>query len=88
MRIAVVGLGAIGSQVLWQLSQQSGIEVHGYETHYPGHPTAGAGGENRLFWNLELLEPKYAPIMVRAAEAWQRLERVRLVGRCVTRPAC
>lgn len=75
MRIAVVGLGAIGSQVLWQLSQQPGVEVHGYETHYPGHPTAGAGGENRLFWNLELSEPQYAPIVVRAAEAWQRLER-------------
>lgn len=75
MRIAVVGLGAIGSQVLWQLSQQAGIEVHGYETHYPGHPTAGAGGDNRLFWNVELSEPKYAPIIVRAGEAWDRLER-------------
>ncbi len=75
MKIAVVGLGAIGSQVLWQLSQHSGIEVHGYETHYPGHPTAGAGGDSRLFWNLELAEPKYAPIIVRAGQAWDRLEQ-------------
>lgn len=74
MKIAVVGLGAIGSQVLWQLSRQPGVEVHGYETHYPGHPTAGAGGDSRLFWNLELSEPKYAPIIVRAGEAWNRLE--------------
>lgn len=75
MKIAVVGLGAIGSQVLWQLSQEAGVEVHGYETHYPGHPTAGAGGDSRVFWNVELSEPKYAPIIVRAGEAWERLER-------------
>lgn len=75
MKIAVVGLGAIGSQVLWQLSQQPGLRVHGYETHYPGHPTAGAGGDSRLFWNLELSEPKYVPIVVRAGEAWERFER-------------
>ena len=74
MKIAVVGLGAIGSQVLWQLSMQPGVEAHGYETHYPGHQTAGAGGGSRLFWNVELSEPKYAPIIVRAGEAWRRLE--------------
>lgn len=75
MKIAVIGLGAIGSQVLWQLSQVPGVEAHGYETHYPGHPTAGAGGDSRLFWNVELSEPKYAPIIVRAGEAWSRLEQ-------------
>lgn len=74
MKIAVVGLGAIGSQVLWQLSRIPELEVHGFDTHYPGHSTAGAGGESRLYWNLELEEPKYAPLIVRARELWRTLE--------------
>lgn len=74
MKIAVVGLGAIGSQVLWQLSKLPGIEAHGYDSHYPGHPTAGAGGDSRLFWNLELKEPAYAPLIVRAGQLWKELE--------------
>jgi sarcosine oxidase len=74
MKIAVVGLGAIGSQVLWQLSRIPGVEVHGYDTNYPGHSAAGAGGDNRIFWNLELAELDYAPLIVRAAELWKELE--------------
>lgn len=74
MKIAVVGLGAIGSQVLWQLSKRSGLEVHGFDTHFPGHPQAGAGGESRLFWNLEVSEPEYSALIVRAARAWRQLE--------------
>lgn len=75
MRIAVVGLGAIGSQVLRALATHSGVEAHGFETHFPGHPTAGAGGENRVYWNLELVDPGYSPLIVRAREAWARLEQ-------------
>ena len=76
MRIAVVGLGAIGSQVLWQLSKRNGIDVHGFDSAYPGHPTAGAGGDSRLFWNLELAEPDYVPLIRRAAALWGELEQV------------
>lgn len=75
MKVAVVGLGAIGSQVLWQLSKHAGTEVHGFDTAYPGHPTAGAGGDSRLFWNLELSAPSYVPLIRRAAELWRELER-------------
>jgi len=31
MRVAVIGLGAIGAQVLWQLSRVDGVEVHGFD---------------------------------------------------------
>lgn len=74
MRVAVVGLGAIGSQVLWQLSRRKDVEVHGFDTAYPGHPTAGAGGDNRLFWNLELSTPAYIPLIRRAATLWDELQ--------------
>lgn len=74
MRVAVIGLGAIGAQVLWQLSRVDGVEVHGFDKEYPGHPSAGVGGESRLFWNLEMTEPAYVPLIERAAVAWRELE--------------
>lgn len=75
MRIAVVGLGAIGAQTLWALSRRPGIEVHGFESGYIGHPFAGAGGEGRLFRKLELTTPGYLPVVSRADELWDALEQ-------------
>lgn len=74
MIVAVIGLGAIGAQVLWQLSRLEGVEVHGFDKEYPGHPSAGVGGESRLFWNLEMAEPAYVPLIERASVAWRELE--------------
>lgn len=74
MKIAVVGLGAIGAQVLWSLSKRPGIEVHGFEGGYIGHPLAGAGGEGRLFRNLELTTSGYMPFVKRSDELWDELE--------------
>ncbi|WP_156940867.1 FAD-dependent oxidoreductase [Halomonas halodenitrificans] len=74
MKVAVIGLGAIGIQVLWQLSRINGVEAHGFDKAYPGHPSAGAGGESRLYWNMELVEPSYIPLIERAAAAWKKLE--------------
>ena len=76
MKIAVIGLGAVGVQVLWQLSRLSNVEVHGFDTAYPGHSMAGAGGESRLFWNLELAEPAYTPLIERASAVWRELEDI------------
>ena len=74
MKIGVVGLGAIGAQVLWSLSKRAGVEVHGFESGYIGHPLAGAGGEGRLFRNLELTTMGYMPIVKRSNELWEELE--------------
>lgn len=76
MRVAVIGLGAVGIQVLWQLSRCDGVEVYGFDAAYPGHSMAGAGGESRLFWNLELAELAYTPLIQHAADAWRELEGV------------
>lgn len=74
MKVAVVGLGAVGVQVLWQLSRIPEVEAHGFETAYPGHPDAGAGGESRLFRHFELDDPAYEPLTARADELWFDLE--------------
>ncbi|UQN15121.1 FAD-dependent oxidoreductase [Gulosibacter sp. ACHW.36C] len=75
MKIAVIGVGAIGSQVLWQLSQRPGVEAHGFESGYIGHPFAGAGGEGRLYRNFELTTEAYMPIVRAASGAWAELEQ-------------
>lgn len=74
MKIGVVGLGAVGAQVLWSLSKRPEVEAHGFERGYIAHPFAGAGGEGRLFRNLELTTMGYMPIIKRADELWEELE--------------
>jgi len=74
LRVAVVGLGAVGSQVLWQLSRRSDVDVHGFESSYAGHPEAGAGGESRLYRNFEMDDPAYEAVINRADALWHELE--------------
>jgi sarcosine oxidase len=64
----------MGSQVLWQLSKR-GVNVTGFETYAPGHSRGAAGGENRLFRNIELEHPGYSPIMARADYLWGELQK-------------
>lgn len=71
-RVAVVGLGTMGSQVLWQLSR-SGVDTTGFELHAPGHPYGAAGGETRLYRNVEIQDLRYLPIVDRADELWRDL---------------
>lgn len=73
-RIAVIGLGAIGAQALWQLSQHEGIEVDGYEMHSIGHGLGASGGDGRVFRTIQYEDPAYVPLIQRAEDIWQRLE--------------
>lgn len=72
-RIAVIGTGTIGSQVLWQLARQ-GVDPVGYELYSPGHPRGAAGGESRLFRYIELENMRYLPVVERANQLWNELE--------------
>lgn len=47
-RIAVVGLGAVGSMTLWQLAAR-GTDVTGFDAQTIGSDRTGFGGETRLF---------------------------------------
>jgi sarcosine oxidase len=74
MKVAVVGVGTMGAQVLWQLSKR-GVDITGFETYAPGHSRGAAGGENRLFRNVELEEPGYSPVIRRADRIWEELQQ-------------
>ena len=73
-KVAVVGLGTMGAQCLWQLSRRR-IDVHGYETYAPGHARGAAGGDNRLFRTIELEDSRFSPIVARADELWDELQK-------------
>jgi sarcosine oxidase len=72
-RVAVIGVGTVGSQVLWQLSRRN-CDATGYELYSPGHSKGAAGGETRLFRTLELEDLNYTPLVERADELWRGLE--------------
>lgn len=75
MRVAVVGLGTMGAQVLWQLATRvgTGTEIVGYETYAPGHSRGAAGGETRLYRTLQYEDPGYTPIADLADELYEVL---------------
>jgi sarcosine oxidase len=73
IKVAVIGVGTMGAQVLWQLSRR-GVDATGFETYAPGHSRGAAGGENRLFRNIELEETRYSPIVSRADHLWEELQ--------------
>lgn len=72
-RIAVIGTGTIGSQVLWHLSRRH-CDATGYELYSPGHSRGAAGGETRIFRTLELEDQRYLPLVDRADTLWRTLE--------------
>lgn len=73
-RVAVVGLGAIGAQAFWQLSQHNDISVDGYEQHSAGHGFGASGGDGRVFRTIQYEDAGYVPLIQRAEDIWQRLE--------------
>ncbi|MEU6262920.1 N-methyl-L-tryptophan oxidase [Saccharopolyspora shandongensis] len=70
--VAVVGVGSIGSLVLWELAGR-GVDVIGFERHAPGHDRGGAGGETRLFRLAYSEGAPYIPLLRRARDLWLQL---------------
>ncbi|MCT1903069.1 N-methyl-L-tryptophan oxidase [Oceanobacillus sojae] len=73
-RVAVVGLGTMGSMTLWKLSQQ-GVDVTGFEQFGVGHDRSAVGGESRLFRTAYREGPEYVPLLKRSRELWRELEK-------------
>ncbi|UVJ39886.1 N-methyl-L-tryptophan oxidase [Arthrobacter sp. CJ23] len=72
-KLAVIGLGSVGSMALWQASRLTDSVV-GFEAHSPGHARSAAGGDTRLFRMLYRGRPDYYPILQRSRELWAELE--------------
>jgi sarcosine oxidase len=72
MRVAVVGVGTMGSQVLYQLARR-GIQATGFEQFGIGHEHGAAGGETRIFRVAYKEGSVYVPLLREARRAWLRL---------------
>ena len=72
--VIVVGLGAMGSAALYELSRR-GQRVLGLEAFEPGHRLGSSYGESRVIRLAYFEHPNYVPLLQRAYELWAELER-------------
>ncbi|MET7686955.1 N-methyl-L-tryptophan oxidase [Streptomyces sp. NPDC005483] len=72
-KLAVIGLGSIGSMALWQSSRLSDSVV-GFEAATPAHGRSAVGGDTRLFRMVYLGKPEYYPVIERSRGLWAELE--------------
>jgi sarcosine oxidase len=72
-KLAIIGLGSIGSMALWQASRLSDSVV-GFEAQSPAHARSAVGGDTRLFRMLYRGTPSYYPILQRSRSLWAELE--------------
>ncbi|WP_247045567.1 FAD-dependent oxidoreductase [Arthrobacter rhizosphaerae] len=72
-KLAVIGLGSIGSMALWQASRLSD-SVTGFEAASPAHGRSAVGGDTRLFRMLYRGVPELYPILERSRDLWAELE--------------
>lgn len=71
--IAVVGLGAMGSAVLYQLAK-AGVDVVGLDRFSPPHSLGSSHGDTRIT-RLAVGEGEdYVPFVARSHEIWRELE--------------
>jgi sarcosine oxidase len=73
-RVAVVGVGTMGSQTAWRLAAR-GAEVVGYDRFAPGHDRGAGGGETRIFRSAHFEDSRYVPLLRHADVLWRRLQQ-------------
>ncbi|MGW1025716.1 N-methyl-L-tryptophan oxidase [Streptomyces sp. NPDC002577] len=73
-RVAVVGVGTMGSQAAWRLAAR-GAEVVGYDRFAPGHDRSAAGGETRIFRSAHFEDSRYVPLLKHADALWEELQK-------------
>lgn len=72
-RLAVIGLGSVGSMALWQAAKLSDGIV-GFEARTPAHGRSAVGGDSRLF-RMTFREPHdLSPLLESSLGLWKELE--------------
>ena len=82
--VAVVGLGAAGSSVLYQLARR-GVDAIGIDRYAPPHTRGSSHGETRITRQAIGEGEAYVPLVLRSNEIWEELEAAtgqRLLARC------
>jgi sarcosine oxidase len=72
--VVVVGLGGMGSAAAYALAAR-GQRVLGLERHTPAHDQGSSHGGSRITRQSYFEDPAYVPLLLRAYELWDRLQR-------------
>lgn len=72
--VIVVGLGGMGSAAAYHLAGR-GKKVLGLEQYEPAHDQGSSHGESRIIRQAYFEGTEYVPLVLRAYELWERLER-------------
>ena len=72
--VVVVGLGGMGSAAAYALAAR-GLRVLGLERHTPAHDQGSSHGGSRITRQAYFEDPAYVPLLLRAYELWERLQR-------------
>jgi sarcosine oxidase len=72
--VIVVGLGSMGSAAAYHLASR-GQRVLGLERFGPVHDRGSSHGGSRITRQSYFEDPAYVPLLLRAYELWERLER-------------
>ena len=72
--VAVLGLGAMGSATLLELSRR-GVSAIGLDRETPPHTLGSSHGKSRIIREAYYEDPVYVPIVRRAYERWALLEQ-------------
>src|SRR5271155_692553 len=72
--VIVAGLGGVGSAAAYHLAAR-GKRVLGLERYTPAHDRGSSHGSSRIIRQAYHENPGYVPLVLRAYELWERLER-------------
>jgi sarcosine oxidase len=72
--VIVVGLGAMGSATLYELARR-GVRALGIDRFLPPHTQGSTHGRTRIIREAYFEHPLYVPLVRRAYELWDELER-------------
>jgi sarcosine oxidase len=72
--VIVAGLGGMGSAAAYQLAAR-GKRVLGLEKFSPAHDRGSSHGSSRIIRQAYFEDPAYVPLLLRAYELWEQLER-------------
>src|SRR4051794_21456981 len=72
--VIVVGVGAMGAAACWQLARR-GVRVLGLEQFGLVHAMGSSHGHTRMIRMAYFEHPNYVPLLRRAYELWDDLER-------------
>jgi sarcosine oxidase len=72
--VIVAGLGGMGSAAAYELAGR-GKKVLGLERFSPAHDRGSSHGRSRIIRQAYFEGPEYVPLLLRAYELWEQLER-------------